>query len=248
MLKFKNCPYRNRPYMGNNSQWIVDIYQKYFQNKTDGFLVEIGVGYVIDWHLMSYGSPPYNTNLNQIDPQNIIRGESHTIELLENGWTGIYIDTIHEFIDELDLLLKKILPQEQFNKIKLVKSGASDKKRIVKIIGNETISILDDSETSIDIIIPYNYQNRKLLCDRTSNILEKNNCPFDIDLMVIDVEGHEINVIRGLDFLKYRPKLILIEIAIISLEIIQCTLPKEYIFIGADYLNAAFVHSDFYIA
>ncbi len=43
MLKFKNCPYRNRPYMGNNTQWIVDIYQKYFQNKTDGFLVEIGV-------------------------------------------------------------------------------------------------------------------------------------------------------------------------------------------------------------
>ena len=32
------------------------------------------------------------------DNDEIIRGESHTLELLENGWTGIYIESIHELI------------------------------------------------------------------------------------------------------------------------------------------------------
>ena len=41
MLEFNNCPYRNAPYLGPHSEWIVDIYQKYFGDKTDGFLVEI---------------------------------------------------------------------------------------------------------------------------------------------------------------------------------------------------------------
>lgn len=231
--------------MGNNTEWIVDIYKKYFGEKTDGFLVEIGVGYVVDWHLMKYGSPPYNINVKDIDPKEIVRGESHTLELLEHGWAGIYIESIHEFIDELEVLLNILLPEEQVNKIKLVKSGASDKKRIVKITNNETLGEIDSDE--IDEIIPYQYHNRKLFCDKTSTILEQNDCPYDIDFMLIDVEGHEINVLNGLDFSLHRPRLLLIEVGIVPLNKIQEILPEEYILINTDGLNAMFVHSDFYI-
>ena len=37
MLEFNNCPYRNKPYMGPHSEWVVDLYQKYFGDITDGF-------------------------------------------------------------------------------------------------------------------------------------------------------------------------------------------------------------------
>ena len=106
MLEFNNCPYRNAPYIGPHSQWIVDIFQKYFGDKNDGFLVEIGVGCVLDWNLM--GTP----RMLDWEKDEIIRGESHTLELLENGWTGIYIESIHEIMDnEFEPLIKKILPE-----------------------------------------------------------------------------------------------------------------------------------------
>lgn len=233
--------------MGHNTGWIVDIYNKYFNDKHDGFLVEIGVGFCIDWGLMGRNPEILDCdNENIWNEQTIIRGESHTIELLENGWTGIYIESIHEFIDnELRPLLKKLLPEEQFNKIKMVKCGASDKNRVVQIMGNETLSETDYDE--IDEIIPYHYYNRKLLCERTSTILQQNDCPYDIDFMLIDVEGHEINVLNGLDFSLHRAKLLLIEVGIVHLNQIQSILPKEYILINTDGLNAMFVHSDFYI-
>ena len=151
MLEFNNCPYRNAPYIGPHSQWIVDIFQKYFGDKTDGFLVEIGVGCVLDWNLM--GTP----RMLDWEKDEIIRGESHTLELLENGWTGIYIESIHEIMDnEFEPLIKKILPKEQVEKIKIVKCGASDKRRVTRIKSQESLEILPENETEVDTIIVNN--------------------------------------------------------------------------------------------
>lgn len=238
MLEFNNCPYRNKPYMGPHSEWVVDLYQKYFGDITDGFLVEIGVGCVLDWQKM--GTP----KMLDWDNDEIIRGESHTLELLENGWTGIYIESIHELIDnELDPLLKKILPEEQYNNIKMVKCGASDKKEVVRIYNQESLESSEDS--TVDVIVPYNYQGRKLLCDATSTILEDNDCPSDIDFMLIDVEGFEVNVLNGLDFSKHLPKLMLIEISNTPFQTINSMICDRYDFIHHDGLNAMFVHKDF---
>lgn len=247
MLEFKNCPVRNRPYMGHNTDWIVDIYRKYFNEKHDGFLVEIGVGFVIDWNLMKYDSPKI-IDWDSVDwDTEVVRGESHTIELLENGWTGIYIESIHEFIDnELRPLLKRLLPKDQFDKIKMVACGASDKKRVTQIVENETLSVLSEDDFNIDEIVPYQYHGRKLLCERTSTILEENDCPNDIDLMIIDVEGHEVNTLSGLDFSLHSPKLLLIEVSNTPLDSIKKYIPEDYIMIGCDGLNAMFVRSDFY--
>ena len=238
MLEFNNCPYRNAPYMGPHSEWVVDLYQKYFGDKTDGFLVEIGVGCVLDWQRM--GTP----KMLDWDNDLIIRGESHTLELLENGWTGIYIESIHELIDnELDPLLKKILPEEQYNNIKMVKCGASDKKEVVRIYNQESLESSEDS--TVDVIVPYNYQGRKLLCDATSTILEDNDCPSDIDFMLIDVEGFEVNVLNGLDFSKHLPKLMLIEISNTPFQTINSMICDRYDFIHHDGLNAMLVNKDF---
>lgn len=43
-----------------------------------------------------------------------------------------------------------------------------------------------------------------------TSLLEKNNIT-KIDFFSLDVEGYEISVLNGLDFIKYRPKYILIE-------------------------------------
>ena len=50
MLKFSE---RMR---NGQSPWIVKIYEQFFKDKTDGFLVEIGVGEVLDWTKMGFHS------------------------------------------------------------------------------------------------------------------------------------------------------------------------------------------------
>jgi hypothetical protein len=42
-------------------------------------------------------------------------------------------------------------------------------------------------------------------------LLEEANAPQPIDFMSVDVEGHEIEVLRGFDFVRWRPRLILLE-------------------------------------
>jgi FkbM family methyltransferase len=50
------------------------------------------------------------------------------------------------------------------------------------------------------------------------NILAEAETPAPIDLLSIDVEGHEIEVLRGFDFVAWRPRLILLEDHVESLQ------------------------------
>jgi FkbM family methyltransferase len=43
-----------------------------------------------------------------------------------------------------------------------------------------------------------------------TSVLEEASVP-ELDLMVLDVEGHELNVLRGLDFERFAPRMLLIE-------------------------------------
>ena len=134
MLKFSE---RMR---NGQSPWIVKIYEQFFKDKTDGFLVEIGVGEVLDWTKMGFHSSTGSgekgyVNANSTDrvldwdvdwdSGKIIQGDNHTVELVQQGWTGIYIDPLREFIDnELEPVFKKTLTEEHFNKIKFVRKGS----------------------------------------------------------------------------------------------------------------------------
>jgi len=255
MLKFSE---RMR---NGQSPWIVKIYEQFFKDKTDGFLVEIGVGEVLDWTKMGFHSSTGSgekgyVNANSTDrvldwdvdwdSGKIIQGDNHTVELIQQGWTGIYIDPLREFIDnELEPVFKKTLTEEHFNKIKFVRKGASDRKKVCVLEHHETLADTDEF-TITDEIQPYNYQGRKVVCDRTSDILEENGCPYDIDFMLIDAESAEVDIINGIDFDKHRPRLMFIETMHTGREAITNVLPDEYIEAVTDGLNTLYVHEDFY--
>lgn len=244
MLKFK------KEITGVQSPWIIGVYEQYFSNKTDGFLVEIGVGGTINWQAMGHRWPYMLDWDKEWDDGKIIRGGNHTLELVEQGWKGIYIESLHELIDnELKPLLDKILPEEYKDNVTIIKSGASDKKRICKISHHENLEECPSDVEDIDEIIPYEYHlhgGRKLYCEKTSTLLEDNNCPKDIDLMVIDVEGHELHVLKGIDFDKHLPKMMFIETDKISVNSIMDIIPDDYIVLCSDGLNTMFILEDFY--
>ena len=238
-LIFKKSPVRNQPYI-DYSLWLYDLYNHYFKDKHDGFLVELGVGKTIDW--VSMNESPRLLTEEEFKAKHV-RGWSNTIELLENGWSGIYVEPITEFLtNELSPLLQTILPKEQFDKIKLCPYAASNSNHIAKIIDCETISIVNEQENNLNNI-PYDYKNRFIKCKKTSDILEEVNCPREIDIMSIDVEGHELHAIAGIDFTKHRPKMIICEIKPISVDDISKLLPSGYKLIAKDYLNGVWIDS-----
>ncbi len=255
MLKFSDRMRRGQ------SPWITDVYEQVFKDKTDGFLVEIGVGEVLDWTQMGFHSSTGSGEKGYVNPNSndrildwdtdwdsgkIIQGENHTIELIEQGWTGIYIDPLSEFIDnELEPMLKKKLSKEHFDKIKFVRKGASDRQKVCILEHHETLVDADNSFTISDEIKPYNYQGRRVVCERTSDILEQNDCPYEIDFMLIDAESAEIDIINGIDFSKHRPKLMFIETMITGKECIKEALPDFYIEKLGDGLNTLFIDKEF---
>jgi FkbM family methyltransferase len=45
-----------------------------------------------------------------------------------------------------------------------------------------------------------------------TSLLDDVNAPLDFDLLSLDVEGNEISVLQGLDFARYKPRWILVEV------------------------------------
>ena len=63
------------------------------------------------------------------------------------------------------------------------------------------------------IQFPNGFYEKKIQVDKLDNIL--NNSKYKnrkIDFLNIDVEGEELNVLKSLNFKKYKPKLICVEI------------------------------------
>lgn len=239
-LQFNKSPVRNDLYI-DQSPWLYDIYNHYFKDKTDGYLVELGVGHVLDWKNM--GGTPHLMTQEQFS-QKAVRGWSNTIELIENGWSGIYVDPMEELIfNELKPLIESIIEPNRYNDVKMVCCGASDDDYIAKVIDCETINVMfkGSNYELPSLEIPYTWKNRLVKCRKTSDILSENGCPDVIDLMSIDVEGHELYSIKGIDFNKHFPKIIIVETDKVSKEQVQEELPKKYKLIASDYLNSVFV-------
>ena len=76
-----------------------------------------------------------------------------------------------------------------------------------------------------------------------SYIFEKYVCNKNIDFISLDVEGYEIEVLKSNDWTKYRPRLILIEIAHNTMEIISYLKKCEYEVVFKNSTNGIFLDS-----
>jgi FkbM family methyltransferase len=205
---------------GNQSPWIVDVYNKYLPYKTDGFLVEVGVGHTIKG---------VDRELPK-DLSNFERCSSNTADLLDIGWSGIYIEPVEEYCNEA-----KIAHSNNLDRLQIINLGVSNGESELELF-------LGDS------FVPNNHGNqgylwigRKVKTHKTSDILEKYNCPEKIDVMSIDVEGFESRVLQGLDFKKHSPYLFIIEIDKTPTNIINYILPLYYTYVTGDGINGIWV-------
>jgi FkbM family methyltransferase len=75
-------------------------------------------------------------------------------------------------------------------------------------------------------------------------ILSENGAPTPLDFLAIDVEGHEIEVLQGLDFSRWRPRLILVEDHVVDLTLHRLMRAHGYKWVRRTDINSWYVPND----
>ena len=126
---------------------------------------------------------------------------NNTYLLFKRGWKGINIDLDYSSVDMFDYFR----PNDDNRKIALTK-----KKGIAKLF-------FFHNRAPKNTLNKINGQGAKLVkeiqTDTLDNIIIKSKIRIkEIDFLTIDVEGSELDVLRGFNFKKYRPKVVCLEL------------------------------------
>ena len=185
--------------------------------------------------------------------QNPIKN-NNTYLLFKKGWEGINIDLDKDNID----LFNSARPKDSnFNKaisseIKNVELYFYHKKSPINTIDKKTSDFQKAKVTSI----------KKINTDTLDNIILNSKYKnHTFDLLSIDVEGHELDVLKGFDLYKYSPKVIVVEYLdlnvskleiknlsienVLNSEIYKYLISKNYILVNSIYCDLVFVNKSF---
>ncbi|MEK9866337.1 MAG: FkbM family methyltransferase [Betaproteobacteria bacterium] len=173
------------------------------------------------------------------------RRGSNTYSLYKTGWRGILVDM------EPDKVIAARLARP-FDIC--VQAAVSDGERDVNVFSPGAFS----TKTTIDpksVFSDGSANFVKTASVRTTtltDILDDNSCPDDFDFLNVDCEGHDLAVLRGLDFERYCPKVICVEIweaskgieALVDSEIHVHLSKSGYVLFSWAVLSAIYVRGD----
>ena len=136
---------------------------------------------------------------------------SNTYQLHKRGWRGINID-----LDRLKIKAFDWARPKDHN----VTAAISDKKETVKVynFGHYSLDSTLDEQTALKSRAEVE-SVRTVESQTLQEIIESS--PFSerqVDLLSIDTEGHDLNVLRSLDFEKYKPRLVIIETHLMNMD------------------------------
>ena len=125
---------------------------------------------------------------------------NNTYKLFMRGWRGINIDLDVQSVN----MFKHFRPNDE--NVCAAVSQSEDEKSLYFHHNRSAINTLDQK-------MGYRAKEIKKIKTTTLNkiIGNSNFKSMNIDFLSIDVEGHELDVIKGLDLEKYSPKIIVIE-------------------------------------
>jgi hypothetical protein len=154
---------------------------------------------------------------------------NNTYRLYKKGWRGINID-----IDKIKIeAFNKIRP-EDYN----IAIAITNEPGEVKYYANGFYSPTTTLEKSFSQHSDRNYKQyyeKSTLGETLTNVIETS--PFKnqiIDLLTVDVEGHDLVVLKSIDFNKYSPKVIAVETMAKNLTQLQDSRPFQFL-IEKDY-------------
>ena len=179
---------------------------------------------------------------------------SNTYLLFKKGWEGINVDLDK---DNIELFKRSRSNDNNFNKalsndVKEVDLYFYHKKSPINTIDKKTSEFQKAKVSSI----------KKIKTDTLNNIiLNTKYKDQSFDLLSIDVEGHELEVLKGFDLNKFSPKVIVVEYLdlnvskleiknlniehVINTKIYRYLISKNYILVNSIYSDLVFVNKNF---
>lgn len=133
---------------------------------------------------------------------------SNTFELYTRGWRGINIDANSSLIEECKRVRKQDIS---------LQAAVSDVEREVTFHKSKVSAVSTiDEERLLEWKKTWEFaeEDREVVTTKTITSILNENLPVGatVDLLTIDVEGHDFQVLKGLDLSRYRPKVIIIEL------------------------------------
>ena len=138
--------------------------------------------------------------------------QSNTYRFYRKGWSGIAIDANPAFAQGF----ARHRPRDRF-----IRACVSDTEGQVPfhVFASDSLSSISGKQL-YDNADHYRLERVEQLTTRTLNdILTEAGAPGRVDILSIDVEGHDEQVIRSLDLHRFEPKIIVVELNAASLNI-----------------------------
>ena len=175
---------------------------------------------------------------------------NNTYLLYKRGWNGMNID-----LDPKNIRLFNLERPDEINICKCVSSDNSKKDLFFFHPGSPINSL--EKKTTKD---KSNFSLKKIKTFMLNSILEEHKIQ-DIDYFNLDVEGHEIDILKNFDIKYYKPKVISVEFIDYQMKklefknndinrVLQSDLYKyftsnDYHFVNWSHADLIFVHKDF---
>lgn len=164
---------------------LPQIYEKHFGKKTDGTFFETG----------AYDGETF----------------SNTSFLADLGWRGVYLEPIRTYFD-----LCRIRHAVNPNVTVLQGAAAADFGQITLDMASMSTTAVPEflSEArDLDYVREFvSGEKQQSWCFPLNFVLAQQQLPKQFDLLVLDVEGFEHEVLRGLDLDIWQPKMVIIEL------------------------------------
>jgi FkbM family methyltransferase len=156
---------------------------------------------------------------------------SQSFHLEQMGWTGILVEPQPDLADQL----------RQRRKAKVYAVACSGPENAGKSLSLHLAGIHSslDPRLATAAVRPHGAVDVPLTT--LDAILIESGAPSPIDLVAIDVEGHEVEVLRGFDFARWRPRLVLIEDLVLSLRLHRFMQARGYKWVRRTDINSWYV-------
>tara|TARA_B100001250_G_scaffold124211_1_gene105557 strand:+ start:1709 stop:2395 length:687 start_codon:yes stop_codon:yes gene_type:complete len=130
---------------------------------------------------------------------------NNTYLLYKKGWSGVNID-----INQLSIELFKKARKDDLN----INIAISNKFKKVKLYYRKKINMLNTIDKKFaKINFKKGFNTKTIYSNSLDSILKKSKYKNKkIDFLNLDIEGNEINALKSINFKKYKPKLVCIEI------------------------------------
>ena len=178
---------------------------------------------------------------------------SNTSGLADIGWVGHYIEPHPEYA-------KKCLLRHKNNKITVYNYAIDEVAGTKTMHVGGALTTMSDETKSAYASISWSKHVRfetsiEIEAIRLDSLFIEKKIPFSFELLVVDVEGLELNVFRSFDLSKWQPKMIIVELndyhpsfwsddnLILSSKLVRShLLLNSYLQVYADNINSIFIH------